>query len=127
MSLIKIPENKAMKIAKTGVLLLSITVLMTSVFLTQEALGGFATCAECSADLQQCLASASSPSEEEQCRVIFQDCILFTFEGSCPVGGSMIQMETIPILAAGAQYTAAWMIPAIVSAIGIGIVIARKF
>ena len=31
------------------------------------------------------------------------------------------------VLAAGAQYTAAWMIPVIVSAIGIGIVIARKF
>jgi len=43
------------------------------------------------------------------------------------VGGDMIQMETTSILAAGAQYTAAWMIPVIVSAIGIGIVIARKF
>jgi len=43
------------------------------------------------------------------------------------IGGDMIQMETTSILAAGAQYTAAWMIPAIVSAIGIGIVIARKF
>jgi len=43
------------------------------------------------------------------------------------VGGDMIQMETTSILAAGAQYTAAWMIPIIVAAIGIGIVIARKF
>jgi len=43
------------------------------------------------------------------------------------VGGDMIQMETTTVLAAGAQYTAAWMIPVIVSAIGIGIVIARKF
>jgi len=43
------------------------------------------------------------------------------------VGGDMIQMETTSILAAGAQYTAAWMIPVLVSAIGIGIVIARKF
>jgi len=43
------------------------------------------------------------------------------------VGGDMIQMETTSVLAAGAQYTAAWMIPVIVSAIGIGIVIARKF
>jgi len=46
----------------------------------------------------------------------------------CPaVGGDMIQMETTSILAAGAQYTAAWMIPVIVSGIGIAIVIARKF
>ena len=43
------------------------------------------------------------------------------------IGGDMIQMETTSILAAGTQYTAAWMIPVIVSAIGIGIVIARKF
>ncbi len=43
------------------------------------------------------------------------------------VGGGMIQMETTSVLAAGAQYTAAWMIPVLVSAIGIGIVIARKF
>jgi len=44
-----------------------------------------------------------------------------------PVGGDMIQMQTTSVLAAGAQYTAAWMIPVIISAIGIGIVIARKF
>ncbi len=43
------------------------------------------------------------------------------------VGGDMIQMQTISILAAGAQYTAAWMIPVIVSGIGFAIVIARKF
>jgi len=43
------------------------------------------------------------------------------------VGGDMIQMQTTSVLAAGAQYTAAWMIPVIVSGIGIAIVIARKF
>ncbi len=43
------------------------------------------------------------------------------------IGGDMIQMETTSILVAGAQYTAAWMIPVIVSGIGIAIVIARKF
>jgi len=88
--------------------------------------GTFSTCAECRADLQSCLAAATNPTEEEQCRVTFQECILFTFEGSCPVGGSMIQMETTSILAAGAQYTAAWMIPTLIAAAGIGIVIARK-
>ena len=40
MALIKIPENKPMKIVKTGVLLLSMTVLMTSLFVTQEAFAG---------------------------------------------------------------------------------------
>ena len=43
------------------------------------------------------------------------------------VGGEFIGIDTTAVLAAGAQYTAAWMIPVIVSAIGIGIVIARKF
>jgi len=43
------------------------------------------------------------------------------------VGGEIIPLDTTMILAAGAQYTAAWMIPVLVSAIGIGIVIARKF
>jgi len=43
------------------------------------------------------------------------------------VGGELIPLDSTMILVAGAQYSAAWMIPAIVSAIGIGIVIARKF
>jgi len=44
-----------------------------------------------------------------------------------PVGGELIPLDTTMILVAGAQTNAAWMIPVIVSAIGIGIVIARKF
>jgi len=47
--------------------------------------------------------------------------------GSTAVGGEFIGIDSTMVLAAGAQYTAAWMIPVIVSAIGIGIVIARKF
>ena len=43
------------------------------------------------------------------------------------VGGEIIPLDTTMILVAGAQYNAAWMIPVIVSAIGIAIVIARKF
>jgi len=44
-----------------------------------------------------------------------------------PVGGTMIPIDTTALLLTGAQTTAAWMIPVIVSAIGIAIVIARKF
>jgi len=44
-----------------------------------------------------------------------------------PVGGELIPLDTTMVLAAGAQYTAAWMIPVIVSGIGFAIVIARKF
>jgi len=47
----------------------------------------------------------------------------------CPsaVGGDIIPLDSTMVLLAGTQMTAAWMIPVIVSAIGIGIVIARKF
>jgi len=48
-------------------------------------------------------------------------------DGPAAIGGEIIPLDTTMVLAAGAQYTAAWMIPAIVSAIGIAIVIARKF
>ncbi len=43
------------------------------------------------------------------------------------VGGELLPLDTASLLLAGAQMNAAWMIPVIVSAIGIGIVIARKF
>jgi len=43
------------------------------------------------------------------------------------VGGEFIPLDSTMVLAAGIQSVAAWMIPVIVSAIGIGIVIARKF
>ncbi len=46
---------------------------------------------------------------------------------SSVIGGELIPIETTMVLLAGTQTTAAWMIPVIVSAIGIGIVIARKF
>jgi len=43
------------------------------------------------------------------------------------IGGDIIPLDTTMVLVAGTQTTAAWMIPVIVSAIGIGIVLARKF
>jgi len=43
------------------------------------------------------------------------------------VGGEFLGVDTTAILLAGTQTSAAWMIPVIVSGIGIGIVIARKF
>ncbi len=43
------------------------------------------------------------------------------------VGGSLTPIDTTMVLVAGAQSISAWMIPVIVSGIGIAIVIARKF
>jgi len=46
----------------------------------------------------------------------------------CPsVGGVFEGVDTTSLLVSGAQMNAAWMIPVIVSGIGIAIVIARKF
>jgi len=50
-----------------------------------------------------------------------------TIHKKMAVGGEMISLDTTMVLVAGTQNTAAWMIPAIVAAIGIAIVIARKF
>jgi len=43
------------------------------------------------------------------------------------VGGEFVGIDSVSVLVAGTQTTAAWMIPVLISAIGIGIVIARKF
>ena len=42
------------------------------------------------------------------------------------VGGELIPLDSTALLLYYSQHTAAWMIPAIVSAVGIGIVLARK-
>ncbi len=54
---------------------------------------------------------------------------LFLNECAAPsaIGGDIIPLDSTMVLVAGSQYIAAWMIPVVVSAIGIGIVIARKF
>ncbi len=46
---------------------------------------------------------------------------------SSVVGGHMIPVDTTTLILAGAQYTAVWLIPVLVSAIGFGIVILRKY
>jgi len=51
----------------------------------------------------------------------------FTPSQTTAVGGELIPLDTSALLLAGAQMNAAWMIPVIVSGIGIAVVIARKF
>jgi len=46
---------------------------------------------------------------------------------SQPLGGEFLGVDSTALLLAGFQANALWLIPVIVSAIGIGIVIARKF
>jgi len=52
---------------------------------------------------------------------------VLTASPSPAVGGELLPIDTTALLLVGSQMNAAWMIPVIVSAIGIGIVIARKF
>ena len=47
--------------------------------------------------------------------------------GGTPVGGELILLDSTSLLLAGAQMNAAWLIPIIISSIGIAIVISRKF
>jgi len=53
--------------------------------------------------------------------------IVDTVSFGMPVGGELIPVDSTSLLVAGAQANALWLIPVLVSAIGIGIVIARKF
>ena len=55
------------------------------------------------------------------------DTVVIEVIACTPVGGEFIPLDTTMVLVAGSQNTAAWMIPVLVSAIGIAIVIARKF
>jgi len=43
-----------------------------------------------------------------------------------PVGGDFIPLESAAVLLAGAHMTASWLVPIVVTTIGIGIVIARR-
>jgi len=106
--------------------LLSLTVLMTSVFLTDQA---FAvghniplTCADCDFEFEICEGGMTG---YEQCVANRDSCRRALMCNA--VGGEFIGIETTSVLVAGAQNTAAWMIPVLVSGIGIAIVIARKF
>jgi len=113
-------------ITKTGILLLSMIVLMTSVFLTDQAFAvdhfSELTCADCDLQFEICEGGMTGYDE---CAAIRDSCKRALMCNA--VGGEFIGIETTSVLAAGAQYTAAWMIPVIVSGIGFAIVIARKF
>ena len=88
---------------------------------SNQAFAGFETCEECDTQFDEC---TDTP---EFCREQLNTCRERLQTSCVAVGGEFIGIETTSVLATGAQYTAAWMLPVIVSAIGIGIVLARKF
>ncbi len=110
-----------------GIAIFSISVLISFGLTSNQAFAGIngpSTCEECFEQYRQCSPVFVSDPCHEQLLQCFENNRL---QCLAAVGGDMIQMQTTSVLAAGAQYTAAWMIPVLVSAIGIGIVIARKF
>ncbi len=116
---------------KIGIAIFSISVLVSFGLTSNQAFAGLdlvlngpLTCADCQAISNCNPADFISIPAFEQCVQNYMDC---KAQFCRAIGGAMIQMETTSVLAAGAQYTAAWMIPVIVSGIGIAIVIARKF
>jgi len=107
-----------------GIAIFSISMLVSFGLASNQAFaGGFTSCAQCEQFRTNCLAGGITDPVE--CNRIVDQCLKDLMCSA--VGGEFIGIETTSVLAAGAQYTAAWMIPVIVSAIGIGIVIARKF
>ncbi len=114
-----------MAIKTIGIAIFSISVLISFGLASNQAFAGNfveETCEDCQREFDAC----DTGIQGNECRVFWGECLEQLMCLSA-VGGDMIQMETTSVLAAGAQYTAAWMIPVLVSAIGIGIVIARKF
>ena len=110
-----------MALKTIGIAIFSISMLISFGLTSNQAFaGGPTSCEDCDFIFDQC---TNTP---QQCRIELENCRAM-LECQAPVGGEFIGIETTSVLAAGAQYTAAWMIPAIVSAIGFGIVIARKF
>ncbi len=101
-----------------GIAIFSISMLISFGLTSNQAFAG-ESCEDCDFQFDQCTFSP------EECRIQLENCRA-SLQCRDPVGGDMIQMETTSILAAGAQYTAAWMIPTLIAAAGIGIVIARK-
>ena len=118
--------------AKIHIAVLSILVLISFGLSSNQAFAGSdttviilppVTCADCDLGFEIC---------EEDGMTTYTECV--EIRDSCrralmcnAVGGEFIGIETTSVLVAGTLNTAAWMIPVIVSAIGIGIVIARKF
>ncbi len=110
-----------------GIAIFSISMLISFGLTSNQAFAGLdlvlngpTPCEDCQTGLDAC-----SPTDQ-QCMDQWNSCLDRLMCRSA-VGGDMIQMQTTSVLAAGAQYTAAWMIPVLVSAIGIAIVVARKF
>ena len=114
----------ALGITKISIAILSISLIASFGLTSNQAFaGGFETCAQCEQFRTSCLAQGITDPVE--CNRIADQCLK---DLVCQaVGGTLFPIESTSLILAGAQMTASWMIPVIVSGIGIAIVIARRF
>jgi len=128
----------ALRIRKTSIALLSISLIASFGLSSNQAFAGVQLPHECQDCIflqdvfdQACIVSTEEASAQfhgsiADCNELFQ--VLQTCQQTfCAVGGTFEGVNTTTLLVSGAQMNAAWMLPVIVSAIGIAIVIARKF
>ena len=122
--------------AKISIAFFSIAVLVSFGFSSNQAFAGNGlpqpfpeSCEDCAVlnDIfwSDCAGDVSTSEEINNCQELRQ--VLDECDQVCRVGGTFEGVDTTSLVVVGAQMNAAWMIPVIVSAIGIGIVIARKF
>ena len=104
--------------------LLAFSVLLLVPVGAQNAFaGGFTDCAQCESFRTQCLAGVNPDIVE--CNSIADQC-LEDLMCSPVVGGEIIPIESTSLILAGAQ-SFSWMIPVILSGIGIGLfAVSRK-
>ena len=121
--------------AKICIAFLSISLLMSFGFSSNQAFAGESrphNCQDC-IDLQnffdlECTTDVTTVNHGflQNCAEI-EEALRTCAADFCRVGGTFEGVNTTSLLVTGSQMNASWMIPVIVSAIGIGIVIARKF
>ncbi len=124
--------------AKISIAFLSISLIASFGLSSNQAFAGFdipfpTSCEDCDRleqDFETFCPQVGGVSTQSQiitCQQI-EEALRTCAADFCPaVGGVFEGVDTTSLVVAGAQMNAAWMIPVIVSAIGIGIVIARKF